>query len=146
MQQRTSEWSKWLLLLIFVILTYFLPLNGRLLWQPDELRYAEISRELILSHNWVIPQLLDIRYFEKPVMGYWINAIFQVLFGESNLSVRLGVVFSTLISGLFIYLSAMLAWNNRRLAYNAVFIYPPLLYLRLVLIMYWILFLPHLSP
>ncbi|UNH26964.1 lipid IV(A) 4-amino-4-deoxy-L-arabinosyltransferase [Moellerella wisconsensis] len=123
MQQRTSEWSKWLLLLIFVILTYFLPLNGRLLWQPDELRYAEISRELILSHNWVIPQLLDIRYFEKPVMGYWINAIFQVLFGESNLSVRLGVVFSTLISGLFIYLSAMLAWNNRRLAYNAVFIY-----------------------
>ena len=120
---KTIAYFKWFLLFMFVVLTYFLPLNGRLLWQPDELRYAEISRELILSHNWIVPELLNVRYFEKPVMGYWINAFFQLLFGDSNTSVRLGVVFSTLISGLFVYLSAWRAWANRRLAYNALFIY-----------------------
>ncbi len=45
-----------------------------------------------------------------------------MLFGENNISVRLGVVFSTLASGLFVYLSAK--WLGKtRLAFNAVFIY-----------------------
>ncbi|EPL6456729.1 MULTISPECIES: lipid IV(A) 4-amino-4-deoxy-L-arabinosyltransferase [Providencia] len=114
---------KWCLLFVFIVATYFLPLNGRLLWQPDELRYAEISRELIISYNWSVPELLDVRYFEKPIFGYWVGAVFQILFGENNVSVRLGVVFSTLISGLFVYLSAKMAWKNPRIAFNATFIY-----------------------
>ncbi|EPL9571048.1 lipid IV(A) 4-amino-4-deoxy-L-arabinosyltransferase [Providencia rettgeri] len=114
---------KWCLLFVFIVVTYFLPLNGRLLWQPDELRYAEISRELIISYNWSVPELLDVRYFEKPIFGYWVGAVFQMLFGENNVSVRLGVVFSTLISGLFVYLSAKMAWKNPRIAFNATFIY-----------------------
>ncbi|MCW2256515.1 4-amino-4-deoxy-L-arabinose transferase [Providencia alcalifaciens] len=114
---------KWCLLFCFVLLTYFIPLNGRLLWQPDELRYAEISRELISSYNWSVPELLDIRYFEKPIFGYWVNAFFQMLFGENNVSVRLGVVFSTLTSALFVYLSAKMAWKKANLAFNATLIY-----------------------
>lgn len=123
MANNKVAYLKWCLLFGFVLVTYFLPLNGRLLWQPDELRYAEISRELIISYNWSVPELLDIRYFEKPIFGYWVGAIFQMLFGENNISVRLGVVFSTLVSGLFVYLSAKMAWKNSRLAFNAVFIY-----------------------
>ncbi|WP_458047981.1 phospholipid carrier-dependent glycosyltransferase [Providencia hangzhouensis] len=123
MANNRIAYLKWCLLFGFVLVTYFLPLNGRLLWQPDELRYAEISRELIISYNWSVPELLDIRYFEKPIFGYWVGAVFQMLFGENNISVRLGVVFSTLASGLFVYLSAKMAWKNSRLAFNAVFIY-----------------------
>lgn len=123
MANNKIAYLKWCLLFGFVVTTYFLPLNGRLLWQPDELRYAEISRELIISYNWSVPELLDIRYFEKPIFGYWVGAFFQMLFGENNVSVRLGVVFSTLISGLFVYLSAKMAWKNSRIAFNATFIY-----------------------
>lgn len=123
MANNRIAYLKWCLLFGFVLVTYFLPLNGRLLWQPDELRYAEISRELIISYNWSVPELLDIRYFEKPIFGYWVGAVFQMLFGENNISVRLGVVFSTLVSGLFVYLSAKMAWKNSRIAFNAAFIY-----------------------
>ncbi|MEQ4692434.1 MULTISPECIES: lipid IV(A) 4-amino-4-deoxy-L-arabinosyltransferase [Providencia] len=123
MANNKIAYLKWCLLFGFVLLTYFIPLNGRLLWQPDELRYAEISRELILSYNWSVPELLDIRYFEKPIFGYWVNAFFQMLFGENNVSVRLGVVFSTLTSGVFVYLSAKMAWKKADLAFNAVLIY-----------------------
>ncbi|OAT24981.1 lipid IV(A) 4-amino-4-deoxy-L-arabinosyltransferase [Proteus myxofaciens] len=117
------ERYKWLLLIFFILLTYFIPLETRLLWQPDEIRYAEISREMLMSGNWTVPYLLDVRYFEKPVLGYWINSIAQWLLGEGHFSVRIVVVTSTLLTGYFIYRSVMLVWDNRDIAFNALMVY-----------------------
>lgn len=80
--------------IIFIVM-YILPLGLRDLWSPDEIRYAEIAREMVSSGNWTVPTFNGLRYFEKPVMGHWMNAIFQVLLGENNFSVRAASVFST---------------------------------------------------
>lgn len=117
------ERYKWFLLFIFILLTYFIPLETRLLWQPDEIRYAEISREMLTSGNWSVPYLLDIRYFEKPVLGYWLNSIAQWLFGGGHFSVRIVVVTSTLLTGLFVYRAALLVWHNQALAFNALVVF-----------------------
>ncbi len=108
---------------LFFIFTYLIPLNGRLLWQPDETRYAEISRDMLQRGDWVVPYFLDIRYFEKPVAGYWINSISQWIFGDSNFAVRFGSVFSIMLSAFLLYRLAMMMWQCRQTAFISCLIY-----------------------
>ncbi|AHG22348.1 4-amino-4-deoxy-L-arabinose transferase [Chania multitudinisentens RB-25] len=121
MKALKTTWA--IVLAVFFVLAYLLPLNGRLLWQPDETRYAEISREMLAQGDWVVPKLLGLRYFEKPVAGYWFNNISQLLFGDSNFAVRFASVFSTALSALLIFALAWLMWKNAHRAYLAVLIF-----------------------
>jgi len=114
-------WST--IILVFFALVYLVPLNTRLLWQPDETRYAEVSREMLQRGDWVVPHLLGLRYFEKPVAGYWFNNISQMIFGDSNFAVRFGSVFSTMVSAILVFWLANLMWRNRQTAYMATLIY-----------------------
>ncbi|MBT0347833.1 phospholipid carrier-dependent glycosyltransferase [Morganella morganii subsp. morganii] len=118
LNNRASKIGAFLLALFFV-LTYLFPINDRLLWHPDETRYAEISREMVTQGDWVVPKLLDLRYFEKPVAGYWVNNVSQLVFGHTNFAVRAGSVFSILISTLLVYWMTLLMWRNRHTAFVA---------------------------
>lgn len=91
-----------IILVIFALL-YLLPLSVRPLISPDETRYAEISREMIHSGDWVVPHLNHLRYFEKPIMGYWMNSIAMLVFGENNFGVRLPTAVAVAITALMLY-------------------------------------------
>ena len=91
-------------------LIYIAPLGLRPLFFPDETRYAEIPREMRASGDWVVPRLNGFLYFEKPVLGYWLNAVSQELFGETRFAVRLP---SALAAGLSV-LSILLLLGRRK--------------------------------
>src|SRR3569832_2004799 len=82
--------SRSLVLLAFAALVlWFANLDDRKLIKPDEGRYAEISREMAASGDWVTPRLNGIKYFEKPPLHYWASAaVFRTL-GEHEVTARL---------------------------------------------------------
>ncbi|WP_242620191.1 phospholipid carrier-dependent glycosyltransferase [Shewanella maritima] len=107
---------------LFFIALYILPLGLRDLWSPDELRYAEIAREMVQNNNWIVPTFNDLRYFEKPIMGHWMNAISQVIFGENNFSVRFASAFSTFGAALCLFL-LVARFANRQQAWVTVAVF-----------------------
>jgi 4-amino-4-deoxy-L-arabinose transferase-like glycosyltransferase len=68
----------------------YLPGIGRpALWEPDEGRYAEIAREMVLSGDYVTPRDDFELYFEKPPLVYWTEAASIKIFGVKEFAVRL---------------------------------------------------------
>ena len=76
--------------LIFAALffVYLWGLGDAGLMEPDEGRYAEIPRNMIATNDYVTPRLNGLKYFEKPVLGYWMNVASFKLFGENNFAAR----------------------------------------------------------
>ncbi|MCS7467431.1 glycosyltransferase [Stieleria sp. ICT_E10.1] len=76
--------------LLLVVAALFLFTNlGYPLIDRDETRYAEIPREMLVSGNWVLPQLNFQPYYDKPPLLYWLCAISYRVFGVSEWSARL---------------------------------------------------------
>ena len=92
-------------ILIFLIL-YMLLLGVRPLVTPDEARYVEIPREMLADQDYVTPRLNGARYFEKPIMGYWLIAGAMRVFGENAFAGRFAPAVSTGLAALIVLLLA----------------------------------------
>lgn len=81
----------WLLLVFLAGIagTYLGTLGAYTLSDPDEARYAEIPREMNESGDYVTPRLNYFKYFEKPPLVYWLNALTFRLFGLTEFTARL---------------------------------------------------------
>jgi 4-amino-4-deoxy-L-arabinose transferase len=118
----TKRWALPLLLIVCAV-AYLLPLGTHGLWIPDETRYAQISQGMLLSGDWVSPHFMSLRYFEKPVAGYWMIAIGQAVFGDNLFGVRIASAVSTGLSMLLCYLIARKLWNEPRKSFACALLY-----------------------
>jgi len=105
---RTKTRSKTIsLALIGLFLLLYIALIGvRPLIVPDEARYGEISREMLVSGDWVVPRLNGVRYFEKPILGYWLNAAAIWVFGENAFAIRLPSAVAVSLTALLLFVWA----------------------------------------
>ncbi len=80
----------WLQIALLLVAAMFLFSNlGYPLIDRDETRYAEIPREMLVTGNWILPQLNFQTYYDKPPMLYWLCAISYKLFGIHETAARL---------------------------------------------------------
>ena len=117
-----KRWAIPLLILAFVAF-YLLPLGTHGLWIPDETRYAQIGQQILIDGNWVTPHFMDLRYFEKPIAGYWMIALGQAIFGENLFGVRIASALATGLSVLLAYCVARRLWNDPRKSVACALIY-----------------------
>ncbi|MHC8354067.1 lipid IV(A) 4-amino-4-deoxy-L-arabinosyltransferase [Pseudomonas sp. LB3P81] len=110
-------------LLGLCLLAYLLPMGSHGLWIPDETRYAQISQGMLLSGDWVSPHFMGLRYFEKPVAGYWMIALGQAVFGDNLFGVRFASALSTGLSVMLGYLIARRLWNEPRKSFACALLY-----------------------
>ncbi|NJA88043.1 glycosyltransferase family 39 protein [Rhodocyclus tenuis] len=100
------------MLLTFAVV-WFGTLDYRKLIQPDEGRYAEIAREMVVSGDYVTPRLNGLKYFEKPALQYWITAGAFKTFGEHDWVARFWPGLSGFLSVLLAFFTAQRLFGPR---------------------------------
>ena len=82
---RDDSFGKVLLVLLLCIpATYLLTLGWHGLIDPDEGRYAEVAREMLITGDWVTPHLNFVKFFDKPPFLYWLTSASFFLFGQNE--------------------------------------------------------------
>ena len=73
--------------LLFVVL--FWRLGSPTFWDPDEAHYAETSREVIQTGDWLAPYYNEQPFFDKPMLFHWLQAGAMTLVGPTEFGARL---------------------------------------------------------
>ncbi len=77
------------------------------LYEPHEGHFAGVSREMVLSGDWLTPHLNGSPYLNKPPLLYWSMALSQSVFGINEWAARLPLA-------LYGWLGVLVAWAFAR--------------------------------
>ena len=80
---------------------------------PDEGRYVEIAREMVVSGNYITPQLDGTIFLDKPILFYWLESFLIKVFGLHEWSVRILPAFFGLFGCLVNYWAGLYLYNRR---------------------------------
>lgn len=103
-----------LLWVTLACLGYFLILLGsRVLNVPDEGRYSEVARAMLLSGDFITPKLNGIAFFHKPVFHYWLQSASFSVFGITEWSARLMPALAGVLGCVLTYIAGTLLYGRR---------------------------------
>lgn len=85
-------------------LLFFLPFLGNVhLFDWDEINFAECAREMLITGDWLQPQIDFEPFWEKPPLFFWMQALSMKLFGVSEFAARFPNVLAGLATILVVY-------------------------------------------
>lgn len=108
-----GPWPDLILLAAVFAVAFFIFLGRAPLLIPDEARYAEVPREMLESGDFITPRLNYVKYFEKPPLYYWLNALSFRVFGETEFAARFFSALLGLGGVLLTYCIGRAAWGRR---------------------------------
>ncbi len=116
------------MLTVLISLLFGIFLGSRPLSVPDESRYTEIPREMVVTGDYTTPHLNYIKYFEKPAFFYWLQAAPIKLFGVHEWSARLITALFGLLGCLMLYVAGRKLFDRRTGWIGALILATSLLY------------------
>lgn len=103
-----------LLLILFlgaILLLRVISMGAYPLMDTTEARYAEMSRKMLETNHWLVPQFdYGVPFWGKPPLSFWASAITMKLGGINEWSARLAPFLASLVMGLLFF-----AWPFRSL-------------------------------
>lgn len=111
-----------LLLIIVATLVNLVGNRAVALWDRDEPRYAQTSRQMLQSGDWVVPRLLDQPREKKPVLIYWCQAAAMRIFGDNEFAARFPSVVGVMATQILLAAALWRCAGPRR-AFWTVFIF-----------------------
>ncbi len=117
-----------LVLSILIGMFFAFMLGNRALSVPDEGRYVEIPREMVSTGDYITPRLNGVKYFEKPVLFYWLESFSIKLFGLREFTLRLWPALFALFGCLAVYGAGRRLYGRRSGLIAAVVLATNLLY------------------
>ncbi|GLB51217.1 dolichyl-phosphate-mannose--protein mannosyltransferase [Neptunitalea chrysea] len=94
----------------------FFNLGGWGVAETSEARYAEISREMVLSGDYLNPQLLGIYHYHKPPVTYYITTFGYALFGINEFGARFFLQIAVILQLVLVYKLVIHLYHNKRMA------------------------------
>lgn len=90
--------------LVIILAVFFsFEMGNRPFASPDEGRYVEIPREMVVTGDYVTPRLDGMKYFEKPPLFYWMQAASIKAVGIDETSMRFWVVLFAILGCLSVF-------------------------------------------
>ncbi|OQY97641.1 MAG: hypothetical protein B6D35_14510 [Candidatus Brocadia sp. UTAMX2] len=103
-------------ILLFTAFLFLFNIGKRDLWAPDEPRYAQVSKEMRDTGNFVVPHLNSAPYPDKPPLLFWVINLFSLPFGKiTALSSRLPSAFAGIGCCLAIFYFGNRLYRNTRI-------------------------------
>jgi len=111
-EPQKQSFSAWAILVLISIFLAFSFQGTRGLWEPDEGRYSECAREMLISGDWTTPTINGELHFTKPPFTYWAIAIGLKIFGVNEWGARFYLALSFIITTILVALIADNLWKN----------------------------------
>lgn len=104
------------LIFIFSLLFYLVCNSYIAITDPVESNYALTAKEMLLSGDWLSPQIYGHYWFDKPIMIYWLIAASFKLFGISEFAARFPSAVFGGLSVSFAYWFSYTLFHHKRIA------------------------------
>ena len=109
-----QPWAQFALLMGLCFAIYFVNLGQWDLWDPDEPRYAEVSREMVNGGDWILMHRNGEIYTDKPPLFFWIVAFSSFLWqGLTPFSVRFPSAFFGTLTVLLTFFIGKRLYSSR---------------------------------
>lgn len=116
--------KKFLVILFFASFIFLFNLDGRTLENQDNMRFAEVGREILETGDWIMMHLSGEIYVDKPPLHFWNMAISYKIFGINTFGARFPSAFYAIIgvAGILFFSYIADKGNQKTAIYSAFFL------------------------